>query len=89
MVRVVADGVGVAPRLALRSRRMARHEAHITRELDSGDVSMTAVHVGDGYYEATYSCRVCGEEADREVRADRRIVLGKWKLWAREHWHNP
>jgi hypothetical protein len=51
-------------------------------------VTLYAIHVGDGYYAATYKCRVCGDDADKELTGDRRIILGHWNVWAREHWHD-
>jgi hypothetical protein len=53
------------------------------------EVAVEAFHYGDGYYLATFRCRVCGDEATLELRMLKNMVRPKWKAWAREHYHNP
>jgi hypothetical protein len=68
---------------------VARHKATLSHELDDGDVTAHAVHIGDGYYDATFKCRECGEDATKQLTVDERTFDAQWAVWAQEHWHNP
>jgi hypothetical protein len=61
----------------------------IRHSVDSGDVSVDASHVRDGYYAAIFQCRECGDEATKELTIPKSRVLPSWQAWAREHYHNP
>lgn len=63
-----------------------RPRPRLEHSVDSGDVKAVGVHIGDGYYSATYTCRACG--AEESLTLQKRQFDGKWSVWAQEHRHN-
>lgn len=72
------------------SRTRRRYPSRLPdRGLDDGTLRVTGVHLGDGYYSVTCTCRACGDGATRTLTARKEHYNGIMSGWFQEHWHNP
>ena len=59
------------------------------RKLDDGTLRVRGVHVGDGYYEITCECDVCGTDATQTLTARKEMAKAIGDRWFSDHHHNP